>query len=812
MDDKSLNLNSIKEKSNKIFLEENENEKNNYNSINELDINKIAEEKDKRLKELEEKYEKEHKERYKIELKLLNLKQDIEKEKIECQLKKNKNFLEKSEVVEKWEKFALNDITENFVDFSPIQIYHLVSNLFFLCKELLNNILTEKYNQLLNCFNIPSNSRNLESIQLRLKPFILDNMSDIIFNEKDSFIFLNNLKKDFKTFSSEIIKNKENEFNDLINDNSFKTMIECIKNLILFAMFNEPILSFNIEKNYLNRKIETIKVTKNNKDNYIIVNEPGINDFEAIILLNPPITKSGNEIAELNDLKKIIINIEDYTQNTISNNNINNINDINDDIEIEEKRTVKSTSKYSGEISIKKKKFYEICSQLDTPIISQIERIKLQYRNKTVSNNNKDSSSNYYTNPLSQRMNKSLNHKLIKSNKFIDGSSKEYDYIHSNCNDDNNDKIVYAHYSYQVKGKYDCDDISSEIRKNKITFNENDYKRILKNVYSNDFFPKHNTNINNNNTNNIYQIFQIRNSEKKNNKNSKNKKISQKKLITKKSSNCDKGNSNKKIISKTNKTNNTSNKSNIINKSSFNNKSHSNINNYRNNNKEKSKEKKMNEIKKKKNNNNNKIKIKDNNINEKNNESNNINYEGITLSSPGKENILIKNIERPSTGTTKSSTYFNIDTETSIPKKDIKNHNLNNLISLNQTNRVISQVGFYKNFNSPKYFYVNQLDNNNSNNINEKNDINKRFIVKIAKNNSKKVIKIKNNINNINDIIYNKNKDDKSLFLGNTIRNSSLLKLKKIIKSDSKRTKSPNIFIKRSTLNHNIHYSKRSFQ
>ena len=202
------------------------------------------------------------------------------------------------------------------------------------------------------------------------------------------------------------------------------------------------------------------------------------------------------------------------------------------------------------------------------------------------------------------------------------------------------------------------------------------------------------------------------------------------------------------------------------------------------------------------------------NVNPQQNENKNKdlnNYDRI-FSSPGKENNLIKNMERPSTGTTKSSTYFNIDTETSIPKKDIKNHNLNNLISLNQTNRVISQVGFYKNFNSPKYFYVNQLDNNNSNNINEKNDINKRFIVKIAKNNSKKVIKIKNNINNINDIIYNKNKDDKSLFLGNTIRNSSLLKLKKIIKSDSKRTKSPNIFIKRSTLNHNIHYSKRSFQ
>ena len=217
--------------------------------INEnIDIDKLSEEKDKKLKELQEKYEKEHEERYQIELKLMNLKNNFEKEKIDNQFQRKKNFLEKCEVIEKWEKFALNDITENFVDFSPIEIFHLISNLFYLCKELLNNILMEKYNQLLNCFNVPSNSKSLESIQIRLKPFILDNMSDIIFNEKESMIFLERLKKDFKNISIDIIKNNESEFNDLINDKSFKTMIKCIKNLILFAMFNEPILNFNIEK------------------------------------------------------------------------------------------------------------------------------------------------------------------------------------------------------------------------------------------------------------------------------------------------------------------------------------------------------------------------------------------------------------------------------------------------------------------------------------------------------------------------------------------------------------------------------------
>ena len=780
---KNKNQNSKYENNKNILMKEKtkfDTKKNNI--INEnLDIDKLSEEKDKKLKELQEKYEKEHEERYQIELKLMNLKNNFEKEKIDNQFKRKKNFLEKCEVIEKWEKFALNDITENFVDFSPIEVFHLISNLFCICKELLNNLLMEKYNQLLNCFNVPSNSKSLESIQLRLKPFILDNMSDIIFNEKESMIFLEQLKKEFKNISIDIINNKEREFNDLINDKSFKTMIKCIKNLILFAMFNEPILNFNIEKNYKFRIIEKVKINKNNKDNFIIINEPGINNFESIIILNPPVTKSGNEIAELSDLKKIIIKYEDC--NNYYQNDNKNINNLLNEKEYDDKKIIKNSTIFSGEISIKKRNF---CEQLEKPILSQFERMRLEYRNKTfqknIENSNQDSYSNNYSNQLSYRMNKSHNQNVINIKQYIDGLSKDYEYIQTDLNDENiNNDLIYEHNSYQIQGKKDFENIN-DVKRNlkKMSLNENDYKEVLKNAFNNDFYSNKNGNNNNNNNinkmnNSIYQIFQKRNKTQKYLKNSKNGKICHKKFITKKQLNNKNIHKNKSNNNSPQKKEISKEKNNITYKKFI----RSNIINY-NINKENKKE--------------NENKNKDLN-----------NYDRI-FSSPGKENNLIKNMERPSTGTTKSSTYFNIDTESSIPKKDIRTKNFN-IISLNQTNRVISQVGFYKNFNSPKFFYVNQLDNN-SNNLIEKNEIshsNKRFIVKVNKNSSNKIIMNKENN-------FNKNKNDKNICLINTIRNSSLLKLKKIDKNENKRTKSPNIFIQRGNFNYTLHQSKRSFQ
>ena len=79
-------------------------------------------------------------------------------------------------------------------------------------------------------------------------------------------LFLNNLKQDFENYSLEMIKNKNKKIEILINQNSFKSMIENIKKLTLFGMFNELILNFNIEKTFDDRKIENIKINKSNID------------------------------------------------------------------------------------------------------------------------------------------------------------------------------------------------------------------------------------------------------------------------------------------------------------------------------------------------------------------------------------------------------------------------------------------------------------------------------------------------------------------------------------------------------------------
>ena len=96
---------------------------------------------------------------------------------------------------------------------------------------------------------------------------------------------------------------------------------------------------------------------------------------------------------------------------------------------------------------------------------------------------------------------------------------------------------------------------------------------------------------------------------------------------------------------------------------------------------------------------------------------------------PNINKIKKKKTERPSTGTTKSSTYFNIDIDISVNKKDYLSNYLN-VININQTNRVINQVGWNKNIR--KFFPEYQLDNSLKNF--NKNELNKYLIFKIVKN------------------------------------------------------------------------------
>ena len=298
--------------------------KNDPSEINK----KLLKQKDKKVQELQQKLQKEKDERYKCQVKYLCLQQAYEQQKLIEEQTKNKNFLEKSEICDYWLQFAGNDIN-NFIDFEdePYIFYYLISELFILCSELIKEFLFQKYSKLLLSLNLPSTENSLEQISKTLKPFILENMSAIVFNAQENDIFLENFKITYKENYIKNINDKIDEFEDIINDNSFKKMLNNVKNLTLFALFNEPILYFDIVKKVNERKIEIIKV-KNDAEKYIIVNSDGTNEFEGIILLNPPITKSGNTIAILSDLKTVILKcskeqINKLKEKELANNDIN---------------------------------------------------------------------------------------------------------------------------------------------------------------------------------------------------------------------------------------------------------------------------------------------------------------------------------------------------------------------------------------------------------------------------------------------------------------------------------------------------------
>ena len=299
--------------------------KNDPSEINK----KLLKQKDKKVQELQQKLEKEKDERYKCQVKYLCLQQAYEQQKLIEEQTKNKNFLEKSEICDYWLQFAGNDIN-NFIDFEdePYIFYYLISELFILCSELIKEFLFQKYSKLLLSLNLPSTENSLEQISKTLKPFILENMSAIVFNAQENDIFLENFKITYKENYIKNINEKIDEFEDIINDNSFKKMLNNVKNLTLFALFNEPILYFDIVKNVNERKIEIIKV-KNDTEKYIIVNSDGTNEFEGIILLHPPITKSGNTIAILSDLKTVILKCSKEQINKLKQKELTNKDDIN---------------------------------------------------------------------------------------------------------------------------------------------------------------------------------------------------------------------------------------------------------------------------------------------------------------------------------------------------------------------------------------------------------------------------------------------------------------------------------------------------
>ena len=765
-----------KEYDEECFLDVNQqDEESNFIIENNPENNKILEEKEKLviIQELQEKLEKEKNEKYKMQIECMKLKKMQEENKLKKESNNIKNFLEKNEIKDKWIKFAKNDITENLVDFNSMEIFHLVSELFILCSDSLQKLFIEKYTDILRYLNIPNTDTQMKNIREDLKNTIKRNMENVIFNNDESEKFLMDFKKNYAKKCLNFIKKKDDEFFQFLNDNSFKSMLNDAKNIILFGMFNDPNLHFEIEKDLSKRTIEEIKI-KNDRENYIIVNDPGLNEFNSIVLLNPPVTSSGNEISELSYLKKIIIKYEknetidyDFSKTESQSDNNSNINDDYKDYNYNN-LILKPSPQSSTEI-IKNKELEEI-PKYETNTGTRFEMLK--HQNKKNENEIFCNKSSFvydnFTNPITSRLENKKKYKNSQNKSKIKEFSREHEHLKTDTKEFINDTNIL----YETPNEFNS---TQNYKKNIIKNmpNKFEYEKILsaqnKNV------------ICNKNLQNTYHLFNKRPLTKKKstiNPNSKREKI----ISSKKCS----SNNPKKFITKKKDIN-------------------SNINNYNNNNPGTTRV----------------IQNTKKYFTQNENENNNNNYNVETiLSSPVKDSTSLKKLKENKINENKNSNYYRIDSENSInPKTECHIQNVNiNLININQTNRVISQnpkmikINNNTNFNPPQYFDFNEVDEV-SKCVKEGLSKNKTLIIKVKKgkkNPHQKGIMISDNIGQNEE--ENLNDESNQYQLGsqeginlfNNRNKHSLLKLNKGKIIDNMRVESPSSLSKKNYLHQNV--------
>ena len=230
-------------------------------------------------------------------------------------LNSSTNFPMKSEIKKAWEEFALISILDNFIDYEnqPELIFYFVTEMIVILHELINNICIDIYKKVSASLGIPNDKKLICDIEKTSRPLIKEHLNKIfISTEEKPFInkFINLYKK------SLYLKFGELKIEQIINSSDFNNMIKKIKDILLFVKFNDPPLDFDIEKNIMKRKCEKIFINKEiNKKDYLIINDNGIQDFNAIIILKCPVMKNSFPIN--NDLKTIIMIKENNNKDCI---------------------------------------------------------------------------------------------------------------------------------------------------------------------------------------------------------------------------------------------------------------------------------------------------------------------------------------------------------------------------------------------------------------------------------------------------------------------------------------------------------------
>ncbi|MCQ2819062.1 MAG: hypothetical protein MJ252_17505 [archaeon] len=307
-----------------------ENETPSHNpSINEsiMSYTTFKAVKEKQVKELLQSNTKLLEENTKFQMKITQLEQQVKDETTKNYNSNNdttsKNILP-SEIKETWEELAIQNIGDCFIDFfeKPVIVFHLVQEMFYIMKLIIEERKTYISNKILNLFDLSPENKHFDFIKTNLEKkfyeFLKDFQSDLFLNEETERVKNLNeyFKEQFLDFYLKYILPKliedQNENNisgdindpygmkEIINSRSFIKTIMNIKKILLYIEFHKDNLSFKIN-DFSTREV---KYKSNETKDFEVLNVNGRSNEgqKKLILVEPPKLKGGYNFLGMLDI------------------------------------------------------------------------------------------------------------------------------------------------------------------------------------------------------------------------------------------------------------------------------------------------------------------------------------------------------------------------------------------------------------------------------------------------------------------------------------------------------------------------------
>lgn len=221
-----------------------------------------------------------------------------------------------SEFKEEWDSFYRNTISDFFIDFIeyPYMTFHLVQELFFISKRLIDIIIDDYMIEILNSFKLDNNEKNKKYMSAIVNLIIKDYYEELFDSKRAENRFYDKFVAKYKKFYNMMFNNiKEKEFNDILsidNSKSLKLLLKKIRTILIFTHLNSTIFfevddSSNREfiiKDIDESCVDVIQKNSSNKNKII----------HCGLIINPPqlIKKNGF----YHNLKPIVLKLnEDYS-------------------------------------------------------------------------------------------------------------------------------------------------------------------------------------------------------------------------------------------------------------------------------------------------------------------------------------------------------------------------------------------------------------------------------------------------------------------------------------------------------------------